>query len=233
MSSDGALLMRNNLKSNQTKLALILVNMLLVASLMLLAYIYSHARKLERDWLEQQPLRSAHLQTVRNGILENHGPLSQQNPAEYFPLADQVDICECLLVHDLPRLRVAIETAKTRGLTLNERGEFGLTLLFWALSVNFEVGFLELLRNGADPDLKLEESIPGTPLVAGDSVLFASIFLKRANFCLLGLEHSKTGSTSVDHSGVNLIVAYALHGNREYTQFIEALVRAGVNLNDP
>lgn len=220
------------------KRCLVVTSICLAVSVSLLIFAWVSLDKQSRRFRAEEQRTQKELARLfdlqRTRTLSRNGDglsaLISTDVAEIFDNPFQQEICKKLRHPcDLPSLVSAIKDAKDNGFTLNERGRYGLTLLFWAMAKNSE-GFIELLRQGADPDLKLTATVPGTELRAGDSVLFSSIACERVGFCISALPFSSEATSSLNHESVNLLVAYSQRQNCS-VRIIEDLVKAGVNVN--
>ncbi len=154
-------------------------------------------------------------------------------PKLYFSSKDELEICQAISDSD----HVKLEKLLKGRTDLNGKGKDGVTFLFWAWMVNDLKSFRILLDAGADPDLKVSDTIlVGGELYAipGDSVLFASLrHIRGMEFLDLAIRYT-TNVNQLCDGGLNLIQVYFYAGASAQGPYrIDRLLASCIDFNRP
>ncbi|WP_165698554.1 ankyrin repeat domain-containing protein [Bremerella volcania] len=165
--------------------------------------------------------------TVRHTIAQSEG----WQPKDFFQAEESRRICEAISAGD----QVTLERLLKQSPDVNVTGKYGLTLLHWAFAEENMGAFQTLLKNGANPDLKLSENVPhkiyDVTFVEDSNIFFSSIQCLRPAYCTAALPYSDDPKQPIlgGSSMLHLILSRMPCPANE--EDIDAMLKHGIEVN--
>lgn len=142
---------------------------------------------------------------------------------EFFTDADTIRLCGAIDNKDLNAVKRILST----GIVLNGKGKEGMSPLIWSFTVGDMAIYEELLKAGADPNLKYY--FDGPVFRPGESVVHLASRSSRTKYLALSLKHGGNPNLQRDSDGKTPldVAVTALMKDKEIN--VAALIKSGAN----
>ena len=182
---------------------------------------------------------TSEITSISFGPQPSSGSIAAQNKwttASFFSEPKAVAFGNLIMDNDAERID---ELIRSENVDLNCMGNSGMNALHWAFVCGRKEVVLKLLQAGANPDIKLLQSIPvknGTPLLEGDTFAFTTLrqmdidmFDECLNYVQDPNQRDRYGDTLL-HKLIGQIAFNSGPGER-YFKLTERLIDTGVDVN--